>query len=71
MCPPISVSPCPHVPKVVAPQGDTARPPACPLRPPGDCHPPQVPFMVGVVRDTFFLCLGDMARPDCKASGGG
>lgn len=22
--------------------------------------------MVGVVRETFFLCLGDMASPDCE-----
>lgn len=38
------------------------------------CVPPpplfQIPFMVGVVRETFFLCLGDMARPDCEGRGG-
>lgn len=31
---------------------------------------PQIPFMVGVVRETFFLCRGDMERPDCEGRGG-
>lgn len=40
-----------------------------PCRPPPPLIP-KIPFMVGVVRETFFLCLGDMARPDCEGRGG-
>lgn len=41
-----------------------------PLSPPPPPLIPKIPFMVGVVRETFFLCLGDMARPDCEGRGG-
>lgn len=64
----VPVSPCPQGGGTTGGHSQATR--VSPETPRG-LSPPRVPFMVGVVRDTFFLCLGDMARPDCKASGGG